>query len=77
MGCDSTSEELADRGHRPRCRSPYADEPPRPAEWRAAKKREKAAKLREQAAALEAEAIALEGVKFSEGDDVDRTTTVE
>lgn len=60
MDCDSTGEELADRGHRPRCYSPYAGEPPRPLEWRVAKRREKAAKLREQASALEAEAAVLE-----------------
>ncbi len=60
MGCDSTGYELADRGHRKGCRSPYANEPPRPPEWRAKKRREEADKLRARIKTLEVEAELLE-----------------
>jgi len=63
MSCDSLAYELAERGHRPRCYSLYKDEPRRPPEWRAARRREEAAKLREEAARLEAEAADLDAGK--------------
>ena len=63
MMCDSLGFELAARGHRKGCRSPYANEPPRPppppAE-QAKSRRDEARRLREQADRLEAEAAAIE-----------------
>ena len=56
MGCDSTAGELADKGHRKGCRSPHANEPPRPAAERARRRREEAKRLCLKAIELEAEA---------------------
>jgi hypothetical protein len=63
--CDSLGHELAERGHRPGCRSQYANEPSRPPADRAHRKREEAKRLRVQADALEREADALECLKGS------------
>lgn len=56
MQCDSLAWELAERGHREGCRSPYAKEPPRPASEIATRLRERAQALRREAAELEARA---------------------
>jgi len=48
MACDSVGHELAMRGHRKGCRSPYRNEPRRPAEWRAKQHLEEAKRLAEK-----------------------------
>lgn len=58
--CDSLGYELAESGHRKGCGSMYANEPPRPAKWRAQKRRDEAKKLRLRAAELDVEADDLE-----------------
>lgn len=62
FACDSLGYELAERGHRPGCRSEYANEPARPPAYRAAKRREEAKWHQEKAASLLAEAEQLEKV---------------
>jgi hypothetical protein len=59
MMCDSTGEELAMNGHRPRCHSRYAHEPKRPLAWRKEKLLRRAEALLEQAIQLEKEAAEL------------------
>lgn len=67
MVCDSLAWELALRGHRPRCHSVYAKEPPQPRDIIATQFREAA--LRHEAKAV---ALGLRTDRLEAGDETAR-----
>lgn len=71
MACDSLAHELATRGHRLFCHSPYRDEPPRPRDVIAEQWRKEAALYEAKATALRLRADRLDA-----GDETAREGTL-